>query len=204
MGATGKHVTHICHVLCIQHFEIDFLKFTSVVKHTPAVFCRLYLYARNLCRHFHNRSRIIIQPCDSTAVSVCININDFFVLWFRFIGKYDFGYGIRNYSVEFVVVFRSVTISFNLKRHLFRPQIQIPGQLNLRYASIRNFYFLRTRFIRIPRNPGPYRFFITPLHNLPGRVINHHILVSPVCKLQPVSMKSNSISFCALARLFGA
>ena len=147
MGATGKHVTHICHVLCIQHFEIDFLKFTSVVKHTPAVFCRLYLYARNLCRHFHNRSRIIIQPCDSTAVSVCININDFFVLWFRFIGKDDFGYGIRNYSVEFVVVFRSVTISFNLKRHLFRPQIQIPGQFNLRHPIVKNLYFLRTRFI---------------------------------------------------------
>ena len=84
-------------------------------------------------------------------------------------------------------------IPFNFKRHLFRPQIQVPGQLDLRHTVIRNHYPIFTCLITVPSNPGPYRFFITPLHNLPGRVINYHILIGPVGELQPVPVERNGI-----------
>ena len=191
-----EHTLHVSYVLCIQHFEVDFLKFSGITKHISTVFIRLYFYARNLCRYFYDCSCVIIQPCDNTVVSVCININDFFRFWLYFIGKNNLG------STWYFIV---ETASANKrKRHLFRPQIQIPGQLALRYAIIRNYYSALTCLITVPSNSGSYRFLITPLHNLPGRVIDHHILVGPVRKLQPVPMKGNSISFRAFARLFSA
>ena len=162
-----------------------------VTKHTSAVYRRLYFYARNLCRYFHDRPCVIIQPRNDATISVRIYINNLFVFWLYFIGKNNLS------SIPWC--FFTEAISCNKrKRHLFRPQIQIPGQLNLRYASIGNLYFLRTRFIRIPRNSSSYRFFITSLHNLSGRVINHHVLVSSVCEFQPVPVKRYRISFRAL------
>ena len=172
------------------------MKIAFAFKHIAVVFRRLYFYARNLRRYLHDRSCVIIQPCNSTAVSVCININDFFVLWFRFIGKNNFSSTIWYFIVK--------TASVDERKcHLFRPQIQITGQLNLRHAVIRNLYFLRKCLITVPSNPGPYRFFITSLHNLPGRVINYHILIGPVGKFKSVPMERDGISLRAFTRFFG-
>ena len=188
---------HIRHILRIQHFEVDFLKIASTEKHICAVFCRLYLYARNLCGYFHDRPFVIIQPCDNTAISVRININNIFAFWFYFVGKNNLGSNIWYFIIK-------AASGDKRKRHLFCPQIQIPGQLNLRHPVIRNHHPVFTCLVTVPRNPGPDRFLITPLHNLPGRIVNHHILIGPVCKLQPVPVERDGISFRAFARFFSA